>query len=83
MDEGWTDVGLNASWWGGVSALPTCRAPNNVYQANRRDVAVVCPALLPYVVGLGTYWTDEYSVHAAVQLLLDFKTGTPKVQHNF
>ena len=73
--EGWTDVGLRADWWGSLAAQPTCKAPNSTMPLNRRDFAFVCPAMLPYVAGFHIFWNDEYTVHAAVQVLLNFGSG--------
>ena len=82
FNDGWTDLGANAHWWHQPTDLPTCQAPNSKNQPTRRDYAIVCPALLPRVVDINIYWDEQFTVHAAVQVLLKLETSPTKMDRN-
>ena len=82
LQEGWTDVGHNASWWGGDADLPTCQAPNNVSSSTRRDYIIARPALLARIAGYHVVWSEVYTVHATLQLLIHLDDEPLKVTRN-
>ena len=79
LKEGWTDLGEKAQWWGGLAEQPTCQATNSTH-LTRRDFIFVNPTLLPHIRGFNIHWTDEYPVHAEVQVQID--TGKEKTWIN-
>ena len=79
VQEGWTDVGGVAHWWGNASKQPTCQAPNATNNLTRRDYIIACPMFLPYITSCNVVWTDNCSIHAAVQIAVDFNKPEPKV----
>ena len=69
LDAGWVDIGANAHVWGRTSNLPTSAAPNSTKAPNRRDFAIASPELVPLIIDFDVAWDDNYTVHAALNVL--------------
>ena len=54
-NDGWTDLGANASRWGGEDCKPTCKA-NKQTNASRIDHVVASPEALKYITGFDSFF---------------------------
>ena len=62
----WTDVGANASVWGGTDLQPTCMAYNS-NAATRRDYVFANHLALPLLTQFNVHSTDDILVHHVIQ----------------
>ena len=68
-DEGWTDVGAQASRWGGHDAEPTCKA-NWDSTPTRRDILLCNSLAANGLIDFKVQWDNEYSIHAKLSMVI-------------